>query len=49
MTDKEWSSFLIQANTHTAFGRLAHAEVQAAFEKLAELGYSVVKTEPKAK
>jgi hypothetical protein len=46
MTDAEWEEFLRWMQTHTAFNRLNHAELQAAFERAAEQGFSVVKGLP---
>jgi hypothetical protein len=42
MTDKEWTDFFEVARTHTALGRVNHSELQTAFEKLAEFGYTFV-------
>lgn len=46
MTDSEWDEFLIWVPTHTALGRLAQGELQAAFESASAAGYAVVKFEP---
>lgn len=46
MTEAELDALIIALQTQTALGRVNVVEAHAIFAKLAELGYTVTKTEP---